>query len=304
MALRQIKSKIRSVEKTRQVTKAMEAVSAVKMRKSQRRALLGRPYAESALSILERLSRSVDVVRHPLVSKRVPVKHTGVILITSDKGLAGSLNTALLKRVEEHIRREGLSKETLTFYTIGKKGYEYFLRRGYAISNSYTLGDEVDEEEVRAVLLKVVGDYMEGQIDACLLAYNNFLSTFEQEEVVRKLIPLDSVALKEVVEGITPEKGKYSEEHKESVAPIYTIEPSAEEVLDDLFPMLLSVLLFHALLEAKASEHSARMVAMKNASDKAGDMRKELRLTFNKERQAAITQEVSEIISGIQTTAK
>ena len=302
MALKVIKNKIRSVNKTRKVTKAMEAVSAVKMRKSQERALDGRSYAHSALTILKRVSGSVDGTRHVLAQER-PEKNICIVVVTSDKGLAGSLNNGVLKEIIAFAEEKGFSKENIGFICIGKKGYEFFSKRGYNVLNNYeNIGDDVSAEDMRDVTKELVKLFMDGSYDAGYVAYTNFKSTFEQVPVLRKILPLSISAITEAVEGITPEKGKYAEEASEDMnIHEYTVEPSPEDVLDELLPFLLNIEVYHALLEAKASEHSARMVAMKNASDKAGEMSRDLNLEFNKERQALITREVSEIIGGIET---
>lgn len=302
MSLKHIKNKIRSIDKTRKVTKAMEAVSAVKMRKSQGRALEGRAYARSALLILKRLSGSVDLSKHPLSTPR-DVKRSLVIAVTSDKGLAGSLNSGVLKRIDVLAREKRLSPENTSFICIGKKGYEYASRRGYAIAGEYlNLSDDVSPSEMTEISEKMVSGFMDGSHDAVYVVYTNFRSTFEQDAEVRTMLPLSLEALEEVVSGILPASGRYSTpDSDDAFVQSYTIEPSAEEVLRELVPFLLSIGLYHTLLESKASEHSARMVAMKNASDKAKEMSEDLNLTFNKERQALITREVSEIIGGMET---
>ena len=302
MSLKLIKNKIRSVDKTHTVTKAMEAVSAVKMRKSQERALEGRTYARSALTILKRVSGSFDASHHPLAEMKDSGK-TLVVVVTSDKGLAGSLNNAVLKRTVRLIEESGFQKDTLGFLCLGKKGYEFFTKRGHTILlNQANISDEVSSLDMKEVTAEIVRLFTKEEYDECYILYTNFKSTFEQEAVVRKILPLSVEAIAETVEGIIPEKGKFKEEKEEEVnIREYTVEPNAEEVIDELLPFLLNIEVYHALLEAKASEHSARMVAMKSASDKAEEMSKDLNLEFNKARQALITREVSEIIGGMET---
>ena len=301
MALKQIKNKIRSVKKTHKVTKAMEAVSAVKMRKSQERALVGRPYAVAALSILKRLAAGSDVQQHPLGMKR-DIKRICMIVITSDKGLAGTLNSVVLKHAARIIREQKLTPEDITLICMGKKGYDYFTARGYSIHKQYgNVRDDVSIEDMHEITTYIVDLFLEGTCDSCIVVYTNFISTFEQEPIVRTILPLSSSALEEMVAGITPERGKYAEKKEtEKKAPLYMIEPDATQVLDELLPFLIRIELYHALLEAKASEHSARMVAMKNASDKAEEMSRELTLDYNKERQSLITREISEITGGVE----
>lgn len=302
MALKEIKKKIRSVNKTRKVTKAMEAVSAVKMRKSQAIALEGRSYAHSALTILRRVSGSVDGARHVLAQKR-DVHTICIVVVTSDKGLAGNLNNGVLKKATKLVEDTGLAKEQLRIVSIGKKGYEYFSKRGFKIEKNYeNLGDNISTEDMKAATETLLESFINKIYDECYIVYTNFRSTLEQEPVVQKILPISVDVVRETVDAIKPTHGAFTEEPRESERTSeYTIEPTPEEVLDELLPFLLNIEVHHALLEAKASEHSARMVAMKNATDKAADMSKELTLTFNKERQALITREVSEIIGGIET---
>jgi F-type H+-transporting ATPase subunit gamma len=298
--LKSIKSKIISYKKTGTVTHAMEAVSAVKMRKGQERALSGRAYAAAALSILERLSGTADLSRHPLTKERAG--KTAIIVIVSDKGLAGALNSGVIRRVEQEIRSRKLEKNDLVIYAFGRRGAEYFKMRGYDVALSRTnVSDAIAESEMRDVTDAIIA---RGDLGAVLVAYQNFISTFEQQPTVRQIVPITPALIKEMVAGIRPAKGRYSPqtsaEAMERQPAAYTIEPDADTVLDVLLPRLLNIAVFHALLEAKASEHSARMVAMKSATDKAKEMAQSLTRQFNKVRQAVITREVSEITSGIE----
>lgn len=302
MSLKLIKNKIRSVDKTHQVTKAMGAVSAVKMRKSQERALVARPYARGALAILQRVAGSIDAVNHPLTAER-DVKKTCFLVVTSDKGLAGSLNTAVLKATVRTLEEKNISKEDAIFICIGNKGYEFFTKRGFTVHKYYdNLGDDVSIDEMKDVTGELVELFVREEIDRCDVVYTNFISTFEQEAVIRQLLPLSFDEIENVIKGIIPEKGKFAEkvEEKTSTSSVYTIEPNPEEVFTELLPYLLNIEIYHSLIEAKASEHSARMVAMKNASDKAEEMSEELTLKYNKARQSLITREVSEIIGGME----
>jgi F-type H+-transporting ATPase subunit gamma len=297
--LKSIKSKIVSYKKTGTVTHAMEAVSAVKMRKSQERALGSRSYAAAALSVLERLSGTADVSRHPLMQAREG--KTAVIVVTSDKGLAGALNSGVVRRVEEELRTRGLTKDTCLILGFGRRGAEYFKSRGYRVAVERTnISDAISESEMAAITHELLSN---PEIGTVLVAYQNFISTFEQEPTVRQIVPIKPETMREIVAGIRPAKGKYapsSAETSESKPAAYTIEPDPDAVLDALLPKLLNIAVFYALLEAKASEHSARMVAMKSATDKAKEMAHMLTRKFNKVRQAVITREVSEITSGIE----
>ena len=299
--LKNIKLKIISVKKTSTVTRAMEAVSAVKMRKAQERAMSGRAYAATALSVLERLAGSADLAQYPLMQSQTG--KTCVVVITSDKGLAGALNSGVIRAVENALTAQGLTKETTTLIALGRRGGDYFLSRGWnVIEKRENVADSVSEADLRTITDSVLALHRLGEIGSCLVAYTNFLSTFEQQAVVRQIVPITTELMKEIVDGIRPARGKYAPNKNEitHIPSTYTIEPSAEEVLSVLMPKLLNVAIFHALLEAKASEHSARMVAMKNATDKAKEVAHALTRTFNKVRQAAITREVSEIVGGIE----
>lgn len=299
MALKAVKNKIRSVKKTGQVTKAMEAVSAVKMRKSQERALEGRPYAVSALSILKRLSGSVLGLRHPLSQKR-EIHTLCLVVVTSDRGLAGNLNNAVLKEAGRMLKEKNIPKEHIAIIAIGRKALDYFSRRKYTIAGSFTnMADDVSVHDMKEITSLISERFMKGEYDECVAVYTNFVSTFEQNAMSRVILPLTVSEIETMILGILPQRGKYAGKEEKRVS-VYTIEPNPEEVLEELIPSLVNILLYHALLEAKASEHSARMVAMKNASEKAQEMSKELNLEFNREHQAMITREVNEITSGIE----
>ena len=301
MALKDIKAKIGSTNRTNKVTRAMEAVSAVKMRKTQEAALSGRPYARAALQILSRLSAGADLARHPLTDTR-EVKKVALVIITSDKGLAGALNSGVTKAALEAVRAYPAS--AVSVFAYGKKGQEFFGHRGYAIKEYWE--NKVDDVELSA-MDRLVTDlsraYADKEFDQVKVAYSNFRSTFEQVAVVRSLLPLSLTEVTKLVEDIVPQKGLYSDIERSETTPAYTIEPDDAVLLDLLVPRLVASSLYHMLLESKASEHSARMVAMKNASDKSKEVVRDLTRTYNKLRQAAITREVSEIVGGREALA-
>ena len=304
MTLKDIKTKIGSTNRTHQVTRAMEAVSAVKMRKTVAAALAGRPYARAALAILARLASSTELVRHPLLTKVEPLEKIALVIITSDKGLAGALNSGVLKAAAEQIRTYVI--DNVSVYAYGRKGNEYFVRRGYQVA--YYAENQKDEVEVSVMeeLTCTLSDgFMKKEYDQVVVAYSNFKSTFEQTPTIRTLLPLSVASVRQLVEDIIPEKGAMSHVGHEvsEYAPAYTIEPEDADVLSTLLPRLVATSLYHMLLEAKASEHSARMVAMKNASDKSKEIAHDLTRLFNKIRQAAITREVSEIVGGREALA-
>lgn len=301
---RAIKNKIRSVQKTHQVTKAMEAVSGVKMRKAQIAALVARPYALAAFRILSRISHSVDIARHPLVAVR-PVEKVLLVIVTSDKGLAGGLNSGATKAAVAALAERNVSKENTGVLAIGRKGEEFFARRGYLLEKHIeTMKDESTISAFDDVVLLITKMFIEGKYDECILVYTNFKSTFEQEPVSRILLPLSVEGLGAMIKGIVPEKGAFAEANAniedEATSSDYLFEPSPEVVFETLIPRLLATELYHAFLEGKASEHSARMVAMRNASDKAEEVTFDLTREYNKARQSAITREMSEIIGGIE----
>lgn len=298
MALKHVKNKIISTKKTGQVTKAMESVSAVKMRKSQERALSGKPFAEAALRILGRVSRSQDAGRFLRTTPKTDAK-VCYILITSDKGLAGALNSSVLKEATESMR--AYPRDSVDVVAFGRKALEHAKRLGFTVVGEYTnISDEVEPADIKTVVEEVLQAYMRGEYAHVYVAYQSFVSTFEQNPVVREVLPLDTATLTAMIADIVPATGKYADTTEDLSDHAYTVEPSAEEVFSSLLPRLVEIMLFHALLESKASEHSARMVAMKNATDKSKEVIKALTIEYNKERQAAITAEVSEITAGVE----
>ncbi len=301
MALKDIKTKIKATERTHKVTRAMEAVSAVKMRKTQSTALAGRHYARAALSILARLSGSADIARHPLASIR-KIEKIALVILTSDKGLAGALNSSVIKAAAEALAQYPVG--LVTVYAYGRKGEEYFARRGYRIACAFENKKDIVELSVMEELASDLSrEFSQGTYDEVVVAYSNFKSTFEQAPVVRRLLPLSVANITQLVKDIVPSKGKWSDVGVIESPTAYCVEPDGTEVLGYLMPRLVSISLYHLLLEAKASEHSARMVAMKNASDKSKEVAHDLTRLFNKIRQAGITREVSEIISGREALA-
>lgn len=312
--LKLIKSKIISYKKTGTVTHAMEAVSAVKMRKAQERALSGRSYAAAALTVLERISSTADMSRHTLMNEKKDIvspsdkgltmsnPKTAFIVVTSDKGLAGSLNSAVIRKVENEITARGLSKEDVVMACIGRRGGDHFHNRGYDVRlRELNKRDDVSESEMRVITDLILSWHESGEIGTAVIAYQNFVSTFEQEPMARQIVPITADLMRETVQGIRPARGKYAPSGEQVAAPAsYEIEPDADAVLAVLLPKLLNIAVYHGLLESKASEHSARMVSMKSATDKAKEMAHNLTRTFNKVRQAAITREVSEITSGME----
>ena len=303
MSLKAVKNKIKSIDKTRQVTKAMEAVSAVKMRKSQALAINTRPYALAALKILRSISGAIEAAQHPLMSVR-PVKRSLVVVISADKGLAGSYGAALLKGVYKFMDKHGLTSANTSLITVGKKAHEHFTKRNWTIiGNQEKWSDQITFAMVRPLAETVKQVYEKGKYDQVFVVSTHFISTLRQNVLSRQLLPISFESVESIVQGILPDKGKYSELTDGDATPVreVTFEPSPELILEELIPALFNIQIYHSVLEANASEHSARMIAMKNASDNAGDISRGLKLHFNKVRQAAITREVSEIVGGMES---
>ncbi|MEI6864285.1 MAG: ATP synthase F1 subunit gamma, partial [Candidatus Adlerbacteria bacterium] len=270
--LKAIKSQIRSYEKTQTVTKAMEAVSAAKMRKAQVQALHGRPYATAAMSILARVSGSQELRSAPLAAVRT-VSNALYIVVTSDKGLAGALNSAVLRAVMADIQTSGLSVGDVKIVAIGKKANDFFTARGFVVEAYHPNNDKITSDIVREIVDEAAHRFTLGVVDVVKVGYQNFVSTLEQRPVLHTVFPLSLTELSKVVEAITPTRGAFAgQAHTTQSSAGYTVEPSEEKVLETLIPKLAAIFVYHALLESKASEHSARMVSMKSASDKAGEM--------------------------------
>ncbi|HEX5774874.1 MAG TPA: FoF1 ATP synthase subunit gamma, partial [Candidatus Paceibacterota bacterium] len=251
MALKDIKSKIKATERMHKVTRAMEAVSAVKMRKTQAAALAGRAYARAAVSVLSRLSATRHISGHPLAEHRGGSR-MALVIITSDKGLAGALNSGVLKRAVESL--EGRVKEDVVVYAYGRKGEEFFARRGYEVRRAIeNKADDVPLSVMEELSAEITAGFLAGEYDKVVAVYSAFKSTFEQVPTWRRILPLSLGALSEIVEDITPAKGKWSEEAPHAPPASYEVEPSEEEVLGALIPRLVAIALYHMLLEGKAS---------------------------------------------------
>ncbi|OHA20581.1 MAG: ATP synthase F1 subunit gamma [Candidatus Taylorbacteria bacterium RIFCSPHIGHO2_01_FULL_51_15] len=304
--LRTIRLRIKGTKNIKQITRAMEAVSAVKMRKSQQAALAARPYATAALRLLKNIhGSSVEGgVLSPLLEKR-EVKNTLLVVVTSDKGLAGPFNANVLKKAEQFIKNTAVEpKKVISIAAVGKKAGEYFSRRGRTPANSWTgHGDFVELGEVEHVFDFVRKSFEQKKVDEVFVVYTNFLSAMKQEVVVRKLLPFSEEGLEEMVKGIAPDKGRFAEVNVQDVVDVvnvgeYLFEPSPKEIFDTLLPTLLKIEIYHAILEANASEHSSRMIAMRNATDNAGELIKSYTVSLNKARQSAINKELAEITGG------
>jgi F-type H+-transporting ATPase subunit gamma len=296
----EIKRRIKSVNSTRQITKAMELVSATKMRKSQEVALLSRPYAVEALRILGELSHRTSY--RPELMKKRAIKKTMIVLIAADRGLAGSFNTNVFRNFEKRFAEALQNPEKYQFISIGKKAEEYLLRKSIKPLKSFRdFGDYIHTSETKPLSDLLIQGFLKKEWDRVITVGTHFRTTLRQEVMVREVLPVNTESIKETVRMIIPESGRFSKMEEEGGFKKnfkYLIEPSPQKVLDALAPHLIGIELYHIILEGNASEHSARMVAMKNASENASELGDELNLEYNKSRQAAITREISEITAG------
>lgn len=289
---REIRRRIKAVKNIKQITKTMEMVSASKMRKAQNAALQTREYAEKALEIL--LSLEGQTITHPLLEQR-EVKHTTVILVSSDRGLCGGFNSNLVRKIHEKLK--GTDLTTVKAVTLGKKGRDGFARLNYTITADFSGNvDRMNFATIAPIIRMVLKDYIAGKTDRVLLVYTHFITTLSQKPVVKTLLPLSQEGLEDVLKDILGEQFVAKEKTKKHAEFIF--EPSPEEVLASLLPKLTEAQMYQAFLESQASEHSARMVVMKNATESAGELIDDLTLSYNQARQASITREISEIAAG------
>jgi F-type H+-transporting ATPase subunit gamma len=279
---KEIRNKIKSVESTRKITKAMEMVAASKMRKAQDRMRAARPYGEKIRRVAANLSHALTEYKHPFLIKRDPVQSIGFILITSDKGLCGGLNTNVLRLAVSHMKELDARGTRYQATCIGNKGLGFMQRvGGKVVSNVTGVGDTPHLEKLIGPVKVQLDAYLKGEIDALYIGYTRFINTMKQEPVFEQLLPLSG-------EAVGSAKTKWD----------YVYEPDSKAVIDDLLIRYVEALIYQAVAENMASEQSARMVAMKSASDNAKTVIGELKLVYNKTRQAAITKELSEIVSG------
>lgn len=280
---KEIRAKIKSVENTRKITRAMEMVAAAKMRKAQDRMRAARPYAEKIRNVAAHLSRANPEYKHPFLIKRDSVKNVGVIVITSDKGLCGGLNTNVLRLTVNSMKSWEAEGKDISVCPIGNKGLGFMNRVGAKVKSNLTgLGDTPHIERLIGAVKVMLDAYVAGEIDAIYLSYNHFINTMKQEPRMEQVLPLTSEKL----------------ETKKDITWDYIYEPEAKTVVDELLVRYVESLVYSAVTENMASEQSARMVAMKAASDNAKSVIGELKLVYNKARQAAITREISEIVGG------
>ncbi len=305
-----IKSRIKSVGNTKKITKAMEMVAAAKMRKATEAAVNTRTYATMAWDLLVSLSK-VQKEKLPLLEVR-PVKKLLVVLITSNRGLCGSFNSNIIRKISAQLKDpKNISRQRtemgevepseeieIDVLGIGKKGADFAKKNNYNLIASYSeFSDTPKLDAVMPISQMIIDEYVKGNYDKVVVAYTDFKSAIAQVAKLRQVLPISEVDLEKMLY----ELGKNEENEKveaETKVADYLFEPSKSEVLKTILPRLVETQIYQAVLESSASEHSARMMAMRNASDAAEDMIKELNLTFNKARQAAITQEIAEIAGG------
>jgi F-type H+-transporting ATPase subunit gamma len=287
--MKEIRGKIKSVQNTRKITKAMEMVAASKMRRAQERMRSARPYADKVRAIASHMSKANPEYRHPFMLKNEGAKTAGLILVTTDKGLCGGMNTNVLRASLNKIKELDQSGVKIEASAIGGKGLGFLNRlKAQVVSQVTQLGDTPHLEKLIGAIKVQLDLYSEGKINAVYLAYTRFVNTMKQEAVIEQLLPLsvDDLHAKDA-DGETP-KTSWD----------YIYEPDAQTVVDELLVRYVEALVYQAVAENMASEQSARMVAMKAASDNAKTVINELQLVYNKSRQAAITKELSEIVGG------
>jgi F-type H+-transporting ATPase subunit gamma len=279
---KEIRNKIKSVQNTRKITKAMEMVAASKMRKAQERMRATRPYGEKIRNVAAHISHANPEYRHPFLVARDSVKRVGLIVITTDKGLCGGLNTNVLRMTLSQYKEWQAQGEEIEVSCFGNKGLGFMQRLGANIvSQVVQLGDRPQLDKLIGAVKVMLDGYIEDRFDRLMLVYTRFINTMKQEPVMEQLLPLSG-------ERLGAPEGSWD----------YLYEPEAKAVLDQVLTRYVETIIFQAVAENMASEQSARMVAMKAASDNAGTLIDELTLVYNKNRQAAITKELSEIVGG------
>ncbi|MDQ0214132.1 F-type H+-transporting ATPase subunit gamma [Oikeobacillus pervagus] len=278
-SLRDIKTRITSTKKTSQITKAMEMVSAAKFNRAETNAKSFVPYMEKIQEVVTSIALGSKDVTHPMLVSR-PVKKTGYLVITSDRGLAGAYNSNVLRLVLKTIQERHKSKDEYAIIAIGRNGRDFFKHKGMnVVLDIVGVPDQPNFANIKSLANKAVNMFSDGTYDELYMYYNHFISAIEHEVTAKKVLPLTDI----------------SGSHK---LISYEYEPSAEEILEILLPQYAESLIYGALLDGKASEHASRMTAMKNATDNAKELIDNLTLSYNRARQAAITQEITEIVGG------
>ena len=301
---REIKRRLRSIKNTRQVTRAMEMVSAAKMRKSVQAVVASRAYANQAWALVSELSLRVDQRHHPLLAKRDKVKNVGLLVVSSNRGLCGGFNYQLAQKVEKYYQSlgENVSVKLISF---GFKARDILLRQGKVLAADFNKPDLLNDETIIKPIAKLLmEEYLTGNYDKVVLAYTDFISALSQKPKIKQLLPIERQLVRESDSQEVRKFDQSKMSHDSLTSSLsdlsyeYKFEPTPATVLNELLPRLFGLQIYQATLESTASEHSARMLAMRNASDAARDMLDDLTLTFNQARQANITSELAEIIGG------
>jgi F-type H+-transporting ATPase subunit gamma len=284
---KEIRGKIKSVENTKKITKAMEMVAASKMRKAQERMKQARPYSDKVRNIAANLAQANPEYKSPYMRATGNARAVGFIVVTTDKGLCGGLNTNMLRGLTARMKDVQAAGQAIQTVAIGNKGYGFLNRIGAnVVSHAIQLGDAPQLDKLIGPVKVMLDAFVEGKLDAVYLCYTKFINTMKQEPLIETLLPLGADRLSQSAD----EKRAYSWD--------YIYEPDAPSVIDELLKRYLEALVYQGVAENMASEQSARMVAMKSATDNAGNLIAELKLIYNKTRQAAITKELSEIVGG------
>ncbi|WP_456273062.1 F0F1 ATP synthase subunit gamma [Bacillus sp. AK031] len=278
-SLRDIKSRITSTKKTSQITKAMQMVSASKMARAETNAKAFVPYMEKIQEVVSSIALGSTDASHPMLVSR-PVKKTGYLVITSDRGLAGAYNSNVIRLVHNQIKERHSSNDEFAIIAIGRIGRDFFQKRGFNVIEGITgIPDQPSFSDIKDIANKAVGMFSDGAYDELYLYYNHYVSAIQQDVTEKKVLPLTDLDTSAKLTS-------------------YEFEPSAEDILEVLLPQYAESLIYGALLDGKASEHAARMSAMKSATDNAKELINSLSLSYNRARQAAITQEITEIVGG------
>lgn len=282
---RELRARIRSVRNTRQITRAMEMMSAARLRRAQERATNSKPYAAKMRDVIISIAAGTAGIKHPMLENR-PIKKTGYLVISSDRGLAGGYNANLLRTILKELTTKHQSKEEFTILTIGRKARDFFKKRGYPSAGEITgLSDFPTYLDIKPIATRAVALFADGTYDELYLVYNEFISALTQRPKIVRLLPLERF-----------QEGEATSSSTSTLT--YDYEPSPEVVLEELLPRYAETLIFSAILEAKAGEQAARMNAMGSATKNASEMIDAYTLSLNRARQAAITQEITEIVAG------
>ncbi|ATQ84370.1 F0F1 ATP synthase subunit gamma [Moraxella osloensis] len=285
-SLKEIRAKVASIKSTQKITRAMQMVAASKMRRAQERMQLGRPYADSMRRVVSHLVKASPDYKHPYLVPR-PVNRVGYIVVSSDRGLAGGLNINLFKKLMQHVKQQKSQAVETRFAVIGQKGVSFFKTFGGTVIAAEThYGDNPSFEQLSVPVQVMLDAYNRGEIDEIYLVYNEFVNAMTQNPSVQRLVPIAAESL--------VDETMANREHSWD----YIYEPTTKELLDGLMGRYVESIVYQGVVENIASEQSARMVAMKAATDNAGNLINELQLVYNKLRQAAITREISEIVGG------